>query len=614
LKDRYFKHRQEILISRERANLPGLQQAAHTEKGRRDRSNAINVLIAEIKELTEVRNTIRLEYIRLSLNKNEEELRKVSVDMDQYLAIITTKKEQLYELRVYGPNQIRAAGAAMAAADAAGAAVADAPAAEEKDERKKFIRRCMRRNCNGFLSTAWKCGLCEWYSCSKCFTERGPDHDSPHECKKEDVETAELIRSDSKPCPNCGEFINKSSGCFAPNTPILLYNGTIAMSQDIRVGDELVGDDGEKRTVLGLVDGEDMMYEVKQNNGMKYTVNGKHTLVLQLRTGCDYERMIEKLKVFPQPDDFPNTVYVVVEDYIHLSESIKDALVGYKNTGETSDISVTPVGQGNYFGWSIDCNKRFLLADTTVLRNCDQMYCISCQTPFSWTTLKIVTSGVIHNPHYYEMMRRKGGAPPRNPGDVPCGGFPAVWQLIDHPRGVRAYVTEYYREFHRLCQEVQDVSLRSYRTHVDNTLSTGINIQFLLNDFSEVKWGQKLAMNEKKRKRDAEIQEVFAAFLMVAVNIINTIQNYVCPVRGLTFPQLPVEDAEKILIELHGEITELIAIMNDAFKGISMSYSYTVPYIETRMAGIPHLAMYRLQVMNFKTKSKVQNMEDDEDE
>jgi hypothetical protein len=242
------------------------------------------------------------------------------------------------------------------------------------------------------------------------------------------------------------------------------------------------------------------------------------------------------------------------------------------------------------------------------------MYCVSCKTPFSWTTLKIVTSGVIHNPHYYEMMRRKGGAPPRNPGDVPCGGFPAAWQLIDHPRGVRAHVTEYYREFHRLCQEVQDVSQRSYRTHVDNTLSTGINIQFLLNDFSEAKWGQKLAMNEKKRKRDAEIQEVFAAFLMVAVNIINTVQNYVCPVRGLTFPQLPVDDAEKILMDLHAEITELIAIMNDAFKGISMSYSYTVPYIESRMGGVPYLAMYRLQAMNFKTKSKAQHMDDEEDE
>ena len=37
------------------------------------------------------------------------------------------------------------------------------------------------------------------------------------------------------------------------------------MVQNINTGDELVGDDGTKRTVLGLVDGEDKLYLVKQN-------------------------------------------------------------------------------------------------------------------------------------------------------------------------------------------------------------------------------------------------------------------------------------------------------------------------------------------------------------
>ena len=53
------------------------------------------------------------------------------------------------------------------------------------------------------------------------------------------------------------------------------------MSQDIAVGDELVGDDGEKRTVLDTTIGQDMMYEVKQKNGMTYVVNSKHTLLLK---------------------------------------------------------------------------------------------------------------------------------------------------------------------------------------------------------------------------------------------------------------------------------------------------------------------------------------------
>jgi len=419
LKDKYFKHRQEILVNRERANLPALQMEANEEKRRRERDQALNAMAAEIKDMVEIRNNLRMEYINLSFlgEGHRGEMAEVAARMELSLNEINQKKEELYHLRIQPEFRLGRIGAAAPAA-AAGVAVTE----QKEEERRKFIRRCVRPNCNGFLSTAWKCGLCEWYSCSTCFTERGPAHDTPHECKKEDVETANLIRADSKPCPNCGEFINKSSGC-------------------------------------------------------------------------------------------------------------------------------------------------------------DQMFCVSCQTPFSWTTLKIVTTGVIHNPHYYEMMKRKGQLP-RNPGDVPCGGFPTMWQLVPHPRGVRSTLTDGYLEFHRLCQEVQDVSTRNYRSHIDNTITTGINVKYLLGDFTEAKWGQQLALNEKKRKRDGEIQEVFAAFLMVAVNIINTIQHY--NDQGVTFSQLPVDIAEDMLIQLNIEIGELIAIMNDAFKGISVSYSHTVPWIQVR--------------------------------
>jgi hypothetical protein len=245
-----------------------------------------------------------------------------------------------------------------------------------------------------------------------------------------------------------------------------------------------------------------------------------------------------------------------------------------------SDIQVTEIGLGEYFGWKVDCNNKFVLSDTTVIRNCSQMFCISCQTPWDWNTGKVVTNGIIHNPHYYEWMKRNGGEAPRNPADVPCGGYPNAWELRRMPRGLPSKSANPFFEFHRICQELQDISERTYRSHIDRDSINNINIKFLLGDFDEKHWGQLLAKNERKRKRDSEVQEIFAAFRMVAVELINRIQNYRSDDGKIrSFTELPIPAAEKFLEDINLEIKALINMINDALRNASISYSYSVPYI-----------------------------------
>lgn len=51
---------------------------------------------------------------------------------------------------------------------------------------------------------------------------------------------------------------------------------------------------------------------------------------------------------------------------------------------------------------------------------CDQMWCTQCHTAFSWRSGLIETS--VHNPHFFEWMRRTGGGGmDRNPADIQCG-------------------------------------------------------------------------------------------------------------------------------------------------------------------------------------------------
>lgn len=81
------------------------------------------------------------------------------------------------------------------------------------DHKKVFIKKCPKDDCRGFLSTQWKCGLCDHYSCPECHEIKGIEKNTPHECKKENIESVKMLAKDSKPCPGCAAMIFKSEGC-----------------------------------------------------------------------------------------------------------------------------------------------------------------------------------------------------------------------------------------------------------------------------------------------------------------------------------------------------------------------------------------------------------------
>jgi len=80
-------------------------------------------------------------------------------------------------------------------------------------ERRKFIMPCPNSDCRGYLSSQYKCELCQLHTCVDCHEIIGHNKDDPHTCKEENVQSAELIKKETKPCPTCGTRISKISGC-----------------------------------------------------------------------------------------------------------------------------------------------------------------------------------------------------------------------------------------------------------------------------------------------------------------------------------------------------------------------------------------------------------------
>lgn len=75
--------------------------------------------------------------------------------------------------------------------------------------------------------------------------------------------------------------ISGPSGCHRKGQKILMSDGSLKNVEDLRVGDRLVGLNGEYRTILSLVSNEQDMVEIVPKKGESFVVNLDHILSLK---------------------------------------------------------------------------------------------------------------------------------------------------------------------------------------------------------------------------------------------------------------------------------------------------------------------------------------------
>jgi hypothetical protein len=271
-------------------------------------------------------------------------------------------------------------------------------------ERSTFVKACPDSECRGFLSSQWKCGICEKWACSDCHEIRGLTRDCEHTCNPDNVATAALLANDTKSCPSCGTGIHKLEGC-------------------------------------------------------------------------------------------------------------------------------------------------------------DQMFCTMCHTGFSWRTGRIETN--IHNPHYFEWLRRTGGEVPRNPNDIQCGReiTNTFTRNMTSEMRLKNVDTELINRVMRICESIihfRYVELNRYA--VDHVLNNqGLRIQYLRNLITEEDFKTQIQRIDKKHQKNREIHNVLTVLYNTATDIIYRFYDSINDIQR----------ARDIL----NEMDTILSYVNECLLDISKTYN-----------------------------------------
>lgn len=221
-------HRQNVLIDRERSMLSETQRYVEAEMEGESR-------LEQAEALREERDRIARMLVDIEL-KSERLVRQATRLKNGDLHLF----ERLMQAAENGGEE--------EVENREGNGAATAGEAAEDRAKKVFVQKCRNGDCKGFLSSQWKCGLCKMYTCSHCHEVCGicppgrqmdatgaaaPFEDgvgmgtgtasaaaaadataaAVHVCNPENVASVQLMKKDTKNCPNCATPIFRIEGC-----------------------------------------------------------------------------------------------------------------------------------------------------------------------------------------------------------------------------------------------------------------------------------------------------------------------------------------------------------------------------------------------------------------
>lgn len=151
-------------------------------------------------------------------------------------------------------------------------------------------------------------------------------------------------------------FLAGGAGCHVADTPILMFDGSLKMSQHIEVGDVLMGPDSSPRNVISLHTGVEETVEVVSTKGDRYRVNRNHIHSFV----CSFSKC-----GFVQG----NVYNMTYDEWLELPKSAKKSLKIYKSPAiefKSSSCVIDPYILGMWLGDGVRSNTNIIIDDLNI--------------------------------------------------------------------------------------------------------------------------------------------------------------------------------------------------------------------------------------------------------
>lgn len=154
--------------------------------------------------------------------------------------------------------------------------------------------------------------------------------------------------------------VSSGHGCFAAGTPIMLADGSVIPVEDVDITHFLMGDDGKSwREVECLARGRENMHRFSYADGTSHTFNESHILCLQhLGTGARRDITVRR---WVTQNAVEKARWGIYRLEMHGAKA-----------GEYHAVPIVEavcIGEGDYYGFLVDGNHKFLCGDGTVFHN-----------------------------------------------------------------------------------------------------------------------------------------------------------------------------------------------------------------------------------------------------